>query len=72
MLVEQAQTDPLERLRDRDDLGEDVDAVLVLVDHALQPADLTLDAAQPVPVVVLVHRVAPHRFLPLLRWGTGV
>ena len=26
---------------------EDVDAVLVLVDHALQPAHLALDAAQP-------------------------
>ena len=34
-------------LVDRGDLGEDVDAVGVLVDHALEAAHLALDAAQP-------------------------
>ena len=53
--------DALERLGDRRDLGEHVDAVLVVAHHALQPADLPLDPAQPVEVVVPVHRVAAHR-----------
>ena len=42
-------------------LREDVDAVLVLLDHALQPADLPLDPAETILQVLLVHRVAVHR-----------
>ena len=36
------------------DLGEDIDAVLVLFDHLRDAADLALDAAQPLGVVVLL------------------
>src|SRR4051812_48332371 len=46
VVVEQLDGDGLERLRDRGDLVEDLDAVLVLVDHALQSTDLAFDAAQ--------------------------
>ena len=46
--VEHLDGDLLERGLDGGDLGEDVDAVGVLVDHPLQTADLALDPAQPV------------------------
>jgi hypothetical protein len=36
------------------DLREDVDAVLLLLDHPLQSADLALDATQPLEDLVLV------------------
>ena len=42
------------------DLGEDVDAVDVLVDHPGDAADLALDAAQALEVVVLGVGVAVH------------
>src|SRR5688572_25054164 len=58
VLLEQAQGDRLESLRHRRDLGEDVDAVLLVLDHALQTAGLALDAAQPLEVVVLAVDVA--------------
>ena len=61
VLVEQTETDALQRLRDRHDLREHVDAVLVVVDHPLQAAHLAFDAAQPLAVVVLLEAVAPHR-----------
>src|SRR5215218_7358753 len=53
VLLEQAEGDRLQRLRHGGDLGEDVDAVLLVLDHALQTAGLALDAAQPLEVVVL-------------------
>src|SRR5436190_1379015 len=40
------------------DLGEDVDAVAVLLDHPLDAADLAFDAPQPVEELVLGCRVA--------------
>ena len=46
--VEDPHRDLLERGLDGRDLGEDVDAVGVLADHALEPADLALDASQAV------------------------
>ena len=58
VLLEQAEGDRLQRLRHRRDLGEDVDAVLLLLDHPLQAAGLALDAAQPLEVVVLAVDVA--------------
>ena len=61
VLVEQAEPDALQRLGDRRDLGEHVDAVLVVLDHPLQPAHLAFDAAQPAEVVVLADGVAPCR-----------
>src|SRR5688500_6640462 len=62
VLLEQAQCDRLECLRHRGDLGEDVDAVLLVLDHALQAAGLALDAAQPLEVVVLAVDVAVPEF----------
>src|SRR4051794_32802762 len=53
VLLEQAEGDRLQGLRHRRDLREDVDAVLLVLDHALQPACLALDAAQALEVVVL-------------------
>jgi len=60
VFVEQTQADALEGLRHGGDLRQDVDAVFVVVDHPLQPADLAFDPPQPVAIVVLVHRVAAH------------
>src|SRR6202044_2058680 len=50
----------LEGAGHRRHLGQDVDAVLVVVDHLLQAADLALDPAQAREVPVLVRRVAVH------------
>src|SRR5918993_3569790 len=58
VLLEQAEGDLLQRLRHGGDLREDVDAVLLVLDHALQTAGLALDAAQPLEVVVLAVDVA--------------
>ena len=44
--------------------GEDVDAVLVLVHHPLDAADLPLDTAEPVLQVLLVHAVTGHAAEP--------
>jgi hypothetical protein len=60
VILEQAERDRLQRARRGGHLGQDVDAVLVLFDHLLQAADLTLDAAQPVEVLVLVLGVSVH------------
>ena len=46
VLLKQAERDRLQGLSGGRDLGEDVDAVLVLVDHPLQAADLAFDPAQ--------------------------
>ncbi len=48
----------MQGLVDGGDLGEDVDAVDVLVDHALDAAYLPFDAAQALEVGVLVGSVA--------------
>src|SRR3954454_2261247 len=58
MLLEQAEGDSLQGLRHRRDLGEDVDAVLLVLDHALQTAGLALDATEPLEVLVLAVDVA--------------
>jgi len=64
VLLEQAEGDSLERLRHRRDLGEDVDAVLLVLDHALQTAGLTLDATEPLEVLVLAVDVAVVVLVP--------
>src|SRR3569833_3264867 len=56
--LEQAQSDRLQRLRHRRDLGEDGDAVLLVLDHALQAAGLALDATESLEVLVLAVDVA--------------
>ena len=57
VLFEQVQGDGVERLGDRGNLGEDVDAVLVFVYHAGDAADLPFDAAQSLEVRLFVGGV---------------
>ena len=57
VLFEQVQGDGVERLRDRGNLGEDVDAVFIFVDHAGDAADLPFDAAQSLEVRLFVGGV---------------
>src|SRR6266508_2796371 len=64
VVVEEAHADRLQGCRYRVELGEHVDAVLVLVDHPLQAADLPLDAPQSRLEIFLVHRVAVHTLPP--------
>ena len=54
VLVEHLQRDRLQRLGGGRDLGEDVDAVAILVDHRLEAPDLAFDATQPLLDGVLV------------------
>src|SRR5262245_13429092 len=60
VVVENPEREALERGVDRRDLREHVDAVPILLDHALDAPDLTLDAMQTADQRVLVGRVAPH------------
>src|SRR6202035_3947984 len=60
MVVQQADSHRLQRLSRRRDLRQDVDAVLVLVDHLLQTAQLTFDPAQPPEIALLVLGVSVH------------
>jgi hypothetical protein len=60
VLVDEAEGDLLEGGVDGGDLGEDVDAVGVFVDQALQAADLAFDLAETGEVVVLLEGVATH------------
>ena len=53
VLVHEPQPDLFESGLDRRDLGQDVDAVAILLDHALYPAVLSLDAAQAVLQLVV-------------------
>src|SRR4051812_11899802 len=59
MLLEQLQRERLQCLRGGGHLREDVDAVLVVLDHALQSAHLTFNPAQTFQVRVPVGRVSP-------------
>src|SRR5580692_4413520 len=60
MVFQQAQRHRLQRPGHRRHLGQDVDAVLVVLDHLLQPADLALDPPQPLEVVLFVLGVSVH------------
>src|SRR5215469_9348434 len=64
MLLEQAQGYRLQRPRGGGDLREDVDAVFIVLDHALQPPDLAFDPAQPRQVLLLALAVSVHAVLP--------
>src|SRR6476620_4266171 len=57
----QLEGERLQRLGGGRHLGEDVDAVLVLLNHPLQAADLALDPPQPLEVAVLVVAVPVRR-----------
>jgi hypothetical protein len=58
VVVQHFQRDALEGLGDRADLGEEVHAVAVVLDHLLDPADLALDPVQPLGERFLVVTVA--------------
>src|SRR5664279_3839992 len=71
VLVQQPERHRLQRLGHRRDLGQDVDAVLLVLHHLLQATGLTLDAAQPLQVVVLAVDV-PVRVRLLVGPGNHV
>ena len=60
VFVEQAEADILKCLGDGRDLGQHVDAVLVVIDHPLDTPYLPFDPGQPAGVIVLVERVPAH------------
>src|SRR5699024_3760447 len=60
VVLEQAEADPLQRLGRRRDLGEDVDAVRVVLDHARYAPYLALDALEPREVLLLASAVSRH------------
>src|ERR1700689_2190737 len=60
VLLEQAERDRLQGLGRRRHLSEDVDAVLVLLDHPLQAPYLALDAAQAPKIAAGVVGVTVH------------
>src|SRR3954454_19071722 len=59
MALGQAERHLVERRLHRRDLLEDVRAPAVVLEHALDPARLPFDAAEPREQLVLVFRVAP-------------
>ena len=58
MVVEQTSRDPLEGTGQGGDLGEDVDAVLIVIDHLPDAADLTFDPLHPPRESVLLRGVS--------------
>ena len=80
VVVDESDRDRLQRGLHRRDLGEDVDAVHVLLHHPLDSADLSLDAPEPAQVGVLVVVVAvrhvfdiiPHRGIIQVSSGVGL
>ena len=54
VIVQQRDGNPLERVAGRDDLRQDVHAVLITLDHPLQAAYLALDTPKPSEYVVFV------------------
>ena len=58
VVLEQADADGVQGLVDRGHLREDVDAVLLLLHHPLEPAGLAPDATEPLEVGVLARDVA--------------
>ena len=69
VIVEEAEGDALQRPGRGAHLGEHVDAVLIVLDHPLQAADLTLDAPQALEIGVLVGGVPTFehvRSIPLV------
>ena len=68
VILEQLRADLLERGLDRGDLGQDVDAVAILVDHPLDAAHLPFDPVQALDDQVLVLGVTVHQESSLSRW----
>jgi hypothetical protein len=60
MIIEKLQRDRLERTRRRSDLIQDLDAISILVHHALQAPNLTLDPPEPLLHLILPRAVPNH------------
>src|SRR3546814_61025 len=60
VVAQQRQGDGLQRFRRGGDLREDIDAVLVLLDHPPNAADLSLGPSQALEEVVLAALVPVH------------
>ncbi|GDY64081.1 hypothetical protein SAV14893_034740 [Streptomyces avermitilis] len=71
MLLQELEREGLEGLRRGGDLGEYVDAVGVLLDHALKAPDLALDAAQALEVFALLLVVAVDAAVVVGHHGRG-
>ena len=63
VILHQVARDAAQRLLHRGDLGDDVGAVAVILDHFLQAADLPFDAAQPLPIAFLERLIDRQRFV---------
>ena len=75
VVVKQAECDLVQGGLHRADLGQYVDAVAVLVDHFLDPADLTLDANVILgPIVAVLSFVCSVGNVPLaaVLWSGGI
>src|ERR1700693_899923 len=60
VVAQQLERNALERGAGRVDLGEDIDAVPILLDHFLDTSHLSLDASEPCLDLPLVLRIAWH------------
>ena len=58
VVIEESEGDAFQRLGDGRDLGEDVDAVLFLIDHAVNASGLAFDAFEPSQIFALVTDIA--------------
>lgn len=73
VVLEEGQGDLVQRRLNRGHLGDDVDAVTLVLDHPLDASDLAFDAVQPLDQVVLVliadrvARILVSRHEPSLR-----
>src|SRR5690606_12572700 len=64
VVLEQDEPDAIERRSDRRYLDQDVDTVLILLHHALNPSHLSLDAAKPLDQIVFVVLIRAHGYAP--------
>jgi hypothetical protein len=64
-LLPDAERDRPQGLGHRRNRGQYVDAIRVVVDHALQATHLAFDAAEPLLDLGLLLFVAPHVTIPL-------
>ena len=72
VFVEETDADALECFGDGADLGEHVDAVFVVVDHALESANLAFDLGESRGVVLFGERVSSHTSSSLFLSVQGV
>ncbi len=64
MILEHHRLDLLERGAHRRKLGQNVDAIAIVLDHPLQAADLPLDPTQSLQLVFSTLRTSMHSGTP--------